>query len=69
MCRSPSSRNGSEDALDGLIALGFRGCNVAMPHKQTAMPLLDRVNETAKCIGAVNTIVARSRRHALGLQQ
>ncbi|MGY4368085.1 shikimate dehydrogenase [Bradyrhizobium sp. LB1.3] len=46
-----------EDALRGLVALGFRGCNVTMPHKQTARPLLDRVNETAKRIGAVNTIV------------
>jgi shikimate dehydrogenase len=46
-----------EDALRGLVALGFRGCNVTMPHKQTAMQLLDRVNETAKRIGAVNTIV------------
>ena len=45
------------DALPGLVALGFRGCNVTMPHKQTAMPLLDRVNETARRIGAVNTIV------------
>ena len=49
-----------EDALDGLIALGFRGCNVTMPHKQTAMPMLDRVNETAKRIGAVNTIVVEA---------
>src|SRR5439155_16944959 len=46
-----------KDALPGLVALGFRGCNVTMPHKQTAMPKLDRVNETAKRIGAVNTIV------------
>jgi shikimate dehydrogenase len=46
-----------KDALPGLVALGFRGCNVTMPHKQTAMPLLHRVNETARRIGAVNTIV------------
>lgn len=46
-----------KDALPGLVALGFRGCNVTMPHKQTAMPLLDRINETARRIGAVNTIV------------
>ena len=46
-----------KDALPGLAALGFRGCNVTMPHKQTAMPLLHRVNETARRIGAVNTIV------------
>ena len=35
----------------------WRGCNVTMPHKQTTMALLDRVNETARRIGAVNTIV------------
>jgi shikimate dehydrogenase len=49
-----------QDALGGLIALGFRGCNVTMPHKQAAMPLLDRVNETARRIGAVNTIVVEA---------
>src|SRR5438132_8529468 len=49
-----------KDALPGLVALGFRGCNVTMPHKQTAMPLLHRVNETAKRIGAVNTIVVEA---------
>jgi shikimate dehydrogenase len=46
-----------KDALAGLVALGFRGCNVTMPHKQTAMQLLDRVNDTARRIGAVNTVV------------
>jgi shikimate dehydrogenase len=46
-----------KEALPGLVALGFRGCNVTMPHKQTAMQLLDRVNDTARRIGAVNTIV------------
>ena len=48
------------DALPGLVALGFRGCNVTMPHKQTAMALLHRVNETAQRIGAVNTIVVEA---------
>jgi shikimate dehydrogenase len=49
-----------KQALPGLVALGFRGCNVTMPHKQTAMPLLTSVNETAKRIGAVNTIVVEA---------
>jgi shikimate dehydrogenase len=49
-----------KDALPGLVALGFRGCNVTMPHKQTAMALLDRVNDTAQRIGAVNTIVVEA---------
>ncbi len=44
-------------ALPGLAALGFRGCNVTTPHKQAVMPLIDRVDELARRIGAVNTIV------------
>ena len=49
-----------DDALRGLVALGFRGCNVTMPHKQTAIAQLTRVNETARRIGAVNTIVVEA---------
>lgn len=45
------------DAMRGLRALGFRGCNVTMPHKLAVMPLLDHIDETAKRIGAVNAIV------------
>src|SRR5450755_1151960 len=44
-------------ALPGLAALGFRGCNVTTPHKQTVMPLIERVDPMARRIGAVNTIV------------
>ena len=44
-------------ALPGLAALGFRGCNVTTPHKQAVMPMLDRVDELARRINAVNTIV------------
>ena len=35
----------------------WRGCSVALPHKQAVMPLLDAVTETARRIGAVNTII------------
>ena len=35
----------------------WRGCNVTMPHKQAIMPLLDRIDEEAARIGAVNTVV------------
>ena len=47
------------DALKGLVALGFRGCNVTTPHKQAVMPLLDHVDPMATRIGAVNTIVVQ----------
>jgi shikimate dehydrogenase len=36
----------------------WRGCNVTMPHKQGVMPLLDRLDEQAAAIGAVNTVRA-----------
>lgn len=35
----------------------WRGCNVTMPHKQTVIPLLDRLDPLAARIGAVNTVV------------
>ncbi len=35
----------------------FNGLSVTMPGKEQIMPLLDRVDETAKKIGAVNTVV------------
>ena len=47
-------------ALQGLPVLGFRGCNVTMPHKQSVMPLLDDIDPMAQRIGAINTIVVRA---------
>ena len=35
----------------------WRGCNVTMPHKQTVMPLLGRIDPPAGSIGAVNTVI------------
>ena len=49
-----------EAAVRGLAALGLRGCNVTTPHKQAIFPLLDRVDELARRIGAVNTVVVES---------
>jgi shikimate dehydrogenase len=46
-----------ESAVRGLAPLGLRGCNVTTPHKQAIFPLLDRVDDLARRIGAVNTVV------------
>jgi len=46
-----------EAAVRGLAPLGIRGCNVTTPHKQAIFPLLDRVDDLARRIGAVNTVV------------
>ena len=45
------------DALRGLIALGFRGVNVTVPHKEAVLPHMDAIFPAARVIGAVNTIV------------
>jgi len=46
-------------ALPGLAALGFRGCNVTIPHKIDAMALVHAVDPVAKRMGALNTIVVQ----------
>lgn len=43
-------------ALAGLPALGFRGCNVTVPHKEAAVRYLDTATETVARLGAVNTV-------------
>lgn len=49
-----------ETAVLGLPALGFRGVNVTVPHKQAVMPLLDEIEAGARAIGAVNTVVIKT---------
>lgn len=44
-------------AVEGIRALGIHGVSVTIPHKVTVMSLLDEIDETARKIGAVNTIV------------
>jgi shikimate dehydrogenase len=46
-----------ERALRALPVLGFRGCNLTIPHKQAALAVADRVDPLARRIGAANTIV------------
>lgn len=50
------------DAIRGLLALGVRGANVTIPHKESVLALLDEVTPDARAIGAVNTIVRRDDR-------
>ncbi len=46
-----------EQALRALPILGLRGCNLTIPHKQTALDIADRVEPLARRVGAVNTII------------
>lgn len=48
------------DAVRGLRALGFAGCNITIPHKVAAMRLVDRIDPLAQRIGAINTVVVEA---------
>lgn len=53
-------------AVAGVRALGLRGVNVTVPHKQAVMPFLDRWSPAAAAIGAVNTIIVGEEGELLG---
>ena len=46
-----------EDAIKGLKAFKMRGINCTIPHKIKVIEYLDALSESARLIGAVNTIV------------
>ncbi|BBL78821.1 shikimate dehydrogenase (NADP(+)) [Rubrobacter xylanophilus] len=58
---------GLEAAVRGLGALGFRGFNVTMPHKEGVCALVDRLDEAARVSGAVNTVVLEEDGVLLGM--
>jgi len=45
-----------EKAINGMRALGIRGMNVTIPHKENVIKYLDHVEEVSLKIGAINTI-------------
>ncbi|QKG84999.1 shikimate dehydrogenase [Kroppenstedtia pulmonis] len=49
-------------AVNGMRALGFRGWNVTIPHKVAIMKWLDEVEESAREIGAVNTVIRQGKK-------
>ena len=54
------------EALRGLPALGFQGCNVTIPHKEAAFALMDEVTPLARRLGAVNTVAVDGEGRLLG---
>ncbi|HKR40979.1 MAG TPA: shikimate dehydrogenase [Paraburkholderia sp.] len=47
------------DAVRGARAMGWRGFNCSIPHKVAVIEHLDQLGESARIIGAVNTVVRR----------
>lgn len=60
--RFPVHPDDIAEAIRGLRALGIRGANVTVPHKESVIALLDEVTKEARAIGAVNTIVRDGQR-------
>lgn len=48
-----------EQALLGVRALHFDGLNLTIPHKVAAIPYMDELSESARIIGAINTVLFR----------
>jgi shikimate dehydrogenase len=44
-------------AIAGVRGLGIRGCAVSMPYKEDVIALVDELDESARAIDSVNTIV------------
>jgi shikimate dehydrogenase len=44
-------------ALEGARALAYRGLSVTIPHKAAALNLVDELDDTARRIGCINTVV------------
>jgi shikimate dehydrogenase len=49
-----------EMALRALPKLGIAGTNLTVPHKEAGLTICDRVDELARRIGAVNTVVVEN---------
>lgn len=45
--------------LKSLPELGFTGCNITIPHKETTLNLCNFISKAAKQIGAVNTVTIK----------
>jgi shikimate dehydrogenase len=58
----PTAPEALADAVRGLVATGFAGANVTIPHKQAVLELCDELDDVAARAGSVNTLVFRDGR-------
>ena len=64
--RFPVAPENLHAAIRALPALGIRGVNVTIPHKQEVMSALDEIAPAARAIGAVNTVVVTGEGRLVG---
>jgi shikimate dehydrogenase len=48
-----------KEGVQGLKGLGVRGASVTIPYKEAIIPLVDEIDDLARQIGAVNTLVIK----------
>ncbi|RNF40992.1 shikimate dehydrogenase [Planococcus salinus] len=53
-----------EKAFESLKLLGVSGFNITLPHKQSIIPFLDQLDDTALKMNAVNTVVCDGQQYA-----
>ncbi len=53
----PTPAEALGDAVRGLVACGFAGANVTIPHKRAVLDLCDELDDVAARAGSVNTLV------------
>lgn len=53
----PANPQEFDATVKRLVAEGWRGANVTIPHKEAALALADEATATARAIGAANTLV------------
>jgi shikimate dehydrogenase len=53
----PTPPESLADAVRGLVATGFAGANVTIPHKQALLGLCDELDDVSARCGSVNTLV------------
>jgi shikimate dehydrogenase len=58
----PVEAAGLADAVRGLVAQGFAGANVTVPHKTAVAALCDALDDVAERAGSVNTLVVEGGR-------
>lgn len=56
------SKDNLKEKIKDLIDQGFNGFNVTIPHKESIFQLCDQVDDKAKIIGAVNTVIIKDKK-------
>ncbi len=55
-----------KDYITSLATSRFSGVNVTIPHKESVLPLMDELSESARKIGAINTVSVREDKTLFG---